>query len=153
MLAALNQGDFNTKPGEELGELARNCAAAENDERLGELLQRHGVVARDEPDVIQLGQGHRRHAGTGGDDKVFGRECSAIAQFDRVRIEKSCAGTDEFEYSAVQLLHAEIGEILYLRVLSRHDPGEVEGDFPRFDAPSRGVFSEVFYFRCIKEGL
>ena len=54
-MAALDEGDLDAKAREELRELARDRPATEDDERLGQLLQRHRVVARDETHVVKLG--------------------------------------------------------------------------------------------------
>ena len=56
---------------EELRELHGHRAAAENDERLGQFLERERVVAGEIADFVELGQGRRRDAGAGGDDEMF----------------------------------------------------------------------------------
>ena len=74
MFAALDQSDFDAEAREELRELARNRAAAEDDERLRQFFQRNRVVAGDEADFIQLRQRRWRDARAGGDDEMFGGE-------------------------------------------------------------------------------
>jgi hypothetical protein len=70
--AALDERDLDAEAREELRELARNRAAAEDDERLRQPLQRQRVVAGDEADFVELRQRRRRDAGAGGDDEMFG---------------------------------------------------------------------------------
>ena len=85
--------------------------------------------------------------------KYFAVSIIPIAQFNGVCIEKFRVGSDEFEFAAVELMDAIVGEIFYLRVFARHDFGEIEGNFSGAHAPRFRVFGEMFDFRCVKQSL
>ena len=70
-----------------------------------------------------------------------------------MRIQKSGIGADEFEFSAVELLHAVIRKILDERIFPRHDFFEIEADFSGADAPRFGVAGEVHDFGGVKQRL
>jgi hypothetical protein len=72
---------------------------------------------------------------------------------DRVRIQKFCVGADEFEFPAVELLDAEIGEIFDLRIFPRHDFREIEGNLSGAHAPRFRVFGEMLHFRRVEQRL
>ena len=57
MFAALEQSDFDSEARKKLCELAGNRATAEDDERLGQFFQRHGIIAGEIAGFIKLGQG------------------------------------------------------------------------------------------------
>ena len=59
---ALNHGDFDAEPDEELRELDRHSAAAKNNERLGQAFQLQRRVAIEAIEIIQLRQRGRSDA-------------------------------------------------------------------------------------------
>src|SRR5271154_1768016 len=56
MLAALDERDLDAEAREELRELARDSAAAKDDERLGQFFERNRIIAREITGFIKRGQ-------------------------------------------------------------------------------------------------
>ena len=118
------------------------------------------------PTSFKLRQRRRRDARAGGDDEMFCGELGRDAlprvladqqvgptEFHRVRIQKSCVGADEFEFSGVELLDAKIGKILDQRIFPRHHLFEIKADFSSADAPRFRMFGQMLHFRCVKQGF
>lgn len=156
--AALDESDADAEPGEELREFAGGGAAAEDDEGFGKFFEVQGAVAVQAIKLVQPAERGGSDRGTGGDDELPGGNGEGFAggkrfQFQRVGIEESGIGADEFEFAGVKLPDAIAGEVPDERAFARHDFFEIERDFRGADAEGRGVPDDVRDFGHVKEGL
>ena len=153
MAAALDQSHLRVKAGEELRELDRHGAAAENDQRLRRLRQGERFVAGEITGFLERGQGRRGDDRACADDEIIGGERFTRAERDGVRVVEPGGRPHEFEFAVRELLDAVMGEVLNHRVFSRHDPREIEVDLRNADAPGPRVSREMDDIRRVEQRL
>ena len=124
VLTALDERDLDTKSREELRQLHRHRAAAEDDQGFWELRQCQGVVAGNIADLAKPRQRRWRDDRAGGDHEMRGGQRPGIVR-----------------------------KFLNQRVLTRHYFREVKTDIFRPDAPRPGMTGKVPDFCGVEQCL
>ena len=105
VFAALDERDLDAEPREKLRELARNRAAAENDQRLGSRFSASASSLVMKPTSFSCGNGAGATREPVAMTKCLAVSFLAVAQLpSRVRVQKPGVGADEFEFAGVELL-------------------------------------------------
>jgi hypothetical protein len=151
--AALQHGDADVEPSEELREFHRDGAAAEYDERLGRTLELDGVVTSKVAGLRERGQGRRCNDGASGEDEVPGAQRATVVELHRVRVEKTRRRADELEPAVGELLSPETCEVGDHRVLAFDDPSPVELHRAGAQSPCCPMSRKVADLGGVEQGL
>ena len=85
---AVNLGDFSTEGGEDVGELGRNHATADDDHAGGQLIQTHDGVVGVHLLRIDAGHGRQHGARASGNHNLSTVQSGSVGQFQSVRTDK-----------------------------------------------------------------